>query len=139
MFIIRVYGLIKNSRNDILLTDEIYNGHSFTKFPGGGLQFGEGPVDCLKREFLEEFNLEIENIEHFYTTDFFQESAFHNQKQIISIYYTAKIKAANADAINSIDANVIPKWKNINQLSTDDVTFPIDKHVVTMLINKKSS
>lgn len=139
MFIIRVYGLIKNSRNDILLTDEIYNDHSFTKFPGGGLQFGEGPVDCLKREFIEEFNLEIENIEHFYTTDFFQESAFHYQKQIISIYYTAKIKATNADDIISIDANVMPKWKNINQLSTDDVTFPIDKHVVTMLINKKSS
>ncbi|MFN3315383.1 MAG: NUDIX domain-containing protein, partial [Raineya sp.] len=28
--------------------------------PGGGLQFGESVVDCLKREFMEETNLKIE-------------------------------------------------------------------------------
>jgi len=43
-----------------------------TKFPGGGLQFGEGTIDCIKREFREELGCEIGVLKHFYTTDYFQ-------------------------------------------------------------------
>ena len=72
-FIIRVYGLVINPQNEVLLTDEYRYETNMTKFPGGGLHYGEGLIDCLKREFREECNgQEIENIRHFYTTDFFQ-------------------------------------------------------------------
>ena len=50
-FNIRVYGILLNDRNEVLVSDECRNGYSFTKFPGGGLEFGEGLVDGLKREF----------------------------------------------------------------------------------------
>ena len=73
-FNIRVYGLLINDKNQILISDERRNDFSFTKFPGGGLEFGEGTIDCLKREFIEEMNLEIEVLSHFYTTDFFVSS-----------------------------------------------------------------
>ncbi|MGZ3839586.1 MAG: NUDIX domain-containing protein [Flavisolibacter sp.] len=86
-FNIRVYGILINEKRQVLVSDEFIRGHYYTKFPGGGLEFGEGTRDCLRREFLEEMNLNVEVGEHLYTTDYFQLSAFHPEHQIISIYY----------------------------------------------------
>ncbi|MGZ3850445.1 MAG: NUDIX domain-containing protein [Flavisolibacter sp.] len=86
-FNIRVYGILINEKKQVLVSDEFIRGHYYTKFPGGGLEFGEGTRDCLRREFLEEMNLNVEVGEHLYTTDYFQLSAFHPEHQIISIYY----------------------------------------------------
>ncbi|MBC7398806.1 MAG: NUDIX domain-containing protein, partial [Mucilaginibacter sp.] len=85
-FNVRVYGLLINDRQEILISDEQEYGIQFTKLPGGGLEYGEGLIEGLKREFVEECNVEIEVVSHFYTTDFFVKSAF-NDSQIISIYY----------------------------------------------------
>lgn len=90
MFTIRVYGILLNEHKQVLVSDEKIRGDFFTKFPGGGLEFGEGTRDCLKREFLEEMNLNVEVGNHIYTTDFYQMSAFNPTQQIISIYYFAK-------------------------------------------------
>src|SRR5205814_1485749 len=90
MFNIRVYGILINDKKQVLVSDEYIRGNYYTKFPGGGLEFGEGTRDCLKREFKEEMNLEVEVGDHIYTTDFYQMSAFNSLHQIISIYYYAK-------------------------------------------------
>ncbi len=79
--IIRVYGLIINDRNQILLSDEFQLGTKMMKFPGGGLEPGEGPADCIKREAIEELGQEVEIISHFYTTDFFQKALFYENHQ----------------------------------------------------------
>ena len=91
-FNVRVYGLLINEKKQVLVSDErIYNRNlEITKFPGGGLELGEGTLDCIKREFKEELNIDIEIVKHLYTTDFFQQSAFHDDHQIISIYYIVK-------------------------------------------------
>jgi len=90
MFNIRVYGILINEQKQVLVSDEFIRGNYYTKFPGGGLEFGEGTRDCLKREFMEEMNLQVEIGDHIYTTDFYQMSAFNPEHQIISIYYEAK-------------------------------------------------
>lgn len=87
MFNIRVYGILISEENKILVSDEFIKGNYYTKFPGGGLEFGEGTRDCLAREFIEEMNLKVHVGEHLYTTDFFQMSAFDPEHQIVSIYY----------------------------------------------------
>ena len=87
MFNIRVYGILSEPERGVLVSDEFIRGGYYTKFPGGGLEFGEGTRDCLKREFMEEMNLPVLVKEHLYTTDFFQMSAFNPEHQIISIYY----------------------------------------------------
>ena len=51
-FNIRVYGLIVKDEA-ILLSKELIFGKETYKFPGGGLEFGEGIIDGLKREFNE--------------------------------------------------------------------------------------
>src|SRR6266487_5025673 len=90
MINIRVYGILINDENQLLLSDEFIRGEYYTKFPGGGLEFGEGTRDCLKREFREEMDLNVEVGEHIYTTDHYQISAFNKEHQIISIYYFVK-------------------------------------------------
>lgn len=84
---VRVYGILLGNGKQVLVSDEFIRGGYYTKFPGGGLEFGEGTRDCLKREFREEMDLEIAVGDHLYTTDFYQLSAFNPTQQIISIYY----------------------------------------------------
>lgn len=89
LFNVRVYGILINKNNEVLISDEQTENVSFTKFPGGGLEYGEGLIDALKREYLEETGMEIEVVKHIYTTDFYEKSSF-NESQIISIYYQVK-------------------------------------------------
>jgi ADP-ribose pyrophosphatase YjhB (NUDIX family) len=141
-FNVRVYGLLINDRNEILISDEQEYGMQFIKFPGGGLEYGEGLIDGLKREFVEECNAEIEVIRHFYTTDFYIKSAF-NDSQIISIYYMVKnitplnliIKTTPYDFDGEGDVLQSFRWINLADLQPEDVTFPIDQHVVKLLID----
>jgi len=89
-FNVRVYGILTGPNREVLVSDEFIRGNYYTKFPGGGLEFGEGTRDCLKREFMEEMHLQVQVTDHLYTTDFFQMSAFNPEHQIISIYYRVK-------------------------------------------------
>jgi 8-oxo-dGTP diphosphatase len=142
IFNIRVYGIFINSNKELLITDEFRLNMNMTKFPGGGLQYGEGPIDCLKRECREELGQEIEIIRHFYTTDYFQITmAVKDKRQMISIYYliniphpekikTAKIKF---DFTQNIDGPQSFRWIPLTELSEDEFTFPIDKKVAGMI------
>src|ERR1700761_2014796 len=140
LFNVRVYGLLINDKNELLITDEQEYGMRFTKFPGGGLELGEGLTDGLKREFIEECNAVVEVLSHFYTTDFFVKSAF-NDSQIISIYYKVrnlqplnlsfKVKVFDFDG----DGDVLQsfRWMKLSELREQDFTFPIDQHVARLL------
>jgi ADP-ribose pyrophosphatase YjhB (NUDIX family) len=141
-FVIRVYGLIVNENDEVLLSDEYQLGMIMTKFPGGGLEFGEGTVDGLKREFREECNgQELMNINHFYTTDFFQKALFFNNKQLLSIYYKAElvkpirfnISEKPFDFQEYKNGNQSFRWIKIKNLNEDEITFPIDKFVAGKL------
>jgi 8-oxo-dGTP diphosphatase len=144
IFNVRVYGILVNSQNQVLVTDEIRYGQRITKFPGGGLQFGEGTIDCLKRECLEEFGYEVEVKEHFYTTDFFQRSAFNEKQQVISIYYFTSLKEPQRipvrqkpfDFDTEEEGAQIFRWIDSASLNENNFTFPIDKEVADRLRKK---
>lgn len=89
VFNVRVYGILLNNKEEVLISDERTENVSFTKFPGGGLEYGEGIIDALQREYEEECDFEIEVLRHIYTTDFYEKSSF-NESQIISVYYEVK-------------------------------------------------
>lgn len=148
MFNIRVYGILLGENKKVLVSDEFIRGNYYTKFPGGGLEFGEGTRDCLKREFMEEMNLEVKITGHIYTTDFFQMSAFNPEHQIISIYYFAEalepIKAPLRDKPFDFDEREMKMYKETGETETfrfidwkdfsaESVTLPIDKVVADMV------
>ena len=141
-FVIRVYGIIVKENREVLLSDEFQLGMKMTKFPGGGLEFGEGTIDGLKREFKEEcYGQEIKKITHFYTTDFFQKALFYENKQLISIYYMAElanpikflISKKPFDFQENKNGNQSFRWIKINNLNEAEITFPIDKFVAGKL------
>lgn len=140
-FNVRVYGILMDENQNVLVSDELIHGKYITKFPGGGLEFGEGTVDAIKREMIEETNTKVEVLEHFYTTDFFQVSAFNPHAQVISIYYLLKVLSPlqipikekafdfNEEKEGAISFRKIP----LNSISEEQFTFPIDKKVAGML------
>lgn len=146
---IRVYGILADENNRILLSDEFIRGDYFTKFPGGGLELGEGTRDCLKREFKEETGLDVIIGDHIYTTDYFQISGFRNTDQIISIYY--HVYPEVPEALWTLHTKTLPfdfsaeqvadpqgqsevlRWIEWHELNENAVSLPIDKIVVKML------
>lgn len=141
-FNVRVYGLLINEQQELLISDEQSGDRTFSKFPGGGVELGEGLIDALKREFIEECGAEIDVISHFYTTDFYEQSSF-NDSQILSVYYIVKEKHPLAlnfkTAVFEFDENTLQsfRWVPIQTLHTDDVTFRTDKTVVEMLLRSQ--
>lgn len=148
MFNLRVYGILINEKKQVLVSDEFIRGNYYTKFPGGGLEFGEGTKDCLQREFKEEMDLKVEVGEHIYTTDYFQLSAFNPDHQIISIYYFVKalepIKAPLRDTAFDFDEAQMKVYEETNEtetfrfidwddFSSESVTLPIDKIVAEII------
>ncbi len=137
---VRVYGLfIRDGK--VLLSDERLKGFEFTKFPGGGLEFGEGTAECIIREMMEETGMDFNIISHYYTTDFFQVSAFHPDHQIISIYYLINgpdlpldlLSESRFDFRKVTENDQMFRWKSISDLRLEDLNFPIDRVVVEKL------
>lgn len=148
MITLRVYGILINDAKQVLVSDEYIRGNYFTKFPGGGLEFGEGTRDCLTREFMEEMNLKVEVGEHIYTTDYFQISGFNNAQQIISIYYYAKalepitvpLRTTPFDfdeqqmkIYNDIQQTETFRFVDFDKFSEETVSLPIDKIVAKFI------
>jgi ADP-ribose pyrophosphatase YjhB (NUDIX family) len=148
MFNIRVYGILINDRRQVLVSDEFIRGNQYTKFPGGGLEFGEGTRDCLAREFMEEMNLKVIVGRHIYTTDFFQISAFNPGHQIVSIYYEATAMEPITAPLRlnpfEFDAREMEMYEKTGETETfrmidwhvfspESVSLPIDKVVASIL------
>jgi ADP-ribose pyrophosphatase YjhB (NUDIX family) len=145
---LRVYGILLGENKSVLVSDEYIRGGYYTKFPGGGLEFGEGTRDCLRREFREEMDLEIAVRDHLYTTDFFQLSAFNPAQQIISIYYFVQalepIRVPLRTKPFDFDELQLKVYEERKETETfrfigwedfdeDCVTLPIDKVVARLL------
>ena len=133
-FNIRVYGLWVNDQNEVLLSLEKIRGSQFVKFPGGGLEFGEGIMDCLKREWMEELGRNFDHATHFYTSDFFQPSAFHPNHQVISIYYKIFDEDFSPIVHPKHDPALVGfRWQKIEEHLP--LSLPIDQVVGKMLWN----
>ncbi len=140
-FTIRVYGLLIHE-GCLLVADELIKGQRITKFPGGGLEYGEGLKDCLIREIHEEIGVEAFDPEHFYTTDFFQQSAFHAEPmQVVSVYFTFRVAEPQAIPVVHVPFSGIRgpgdqevfRWLKLEESKEEDLSLPIDRAVWRML------
>lgn len=134
-FTIRVYGIYLTNDQKILVSKEKIDSNWYTKFPGGGLEFGEGPIDCLKREFMEEMGQTITILGHFHTTDIFVQSKFNPKKQVLAIYYL----------ISGIIGTLQPKNPKEQHLSLISIhpnnkpffSFETDQKVYDLIVEQK--
>jgi ADP-ribose pyrophosphatase YjhB (NUDIX family) len=143
-FTIRVYGLLID-RGRVLVADELIKGRRITKFPGGGLEYGEGLKDCLVREIREEIGMEAFGVDHFYTTDFFQKSDFHlTPTQVLSVYYTFHVADPAAIPVvlepftgitGPADQEVF-RWLDLSRAGEGDLSLPIDRVVLKLLLTR---
>lgn len=137
-FTVRVYGLLLNDQQEILISDEFRFGRFFTKFPGGGVEHGEGLIEALKREFMEEMGIQIEVNALFYVNDFVQFSAFKSDEQLLSFYFWVATSEwekipLSAYTIPFTEETEKQRWIPLQGLSPDFFTFPIDKLVAKKL------
>lgn len=138
---VRVYGLLQH-KGQILLSKENIYGKNFTKFPGGGLELGEGVLDCLQREFMEEVNIELSRWTLFHINESFLQSTFDSTMQVLSIYY--KVWSDQADKVITGDpqetsllkahSDQILYWSDLQLLRQEPIQLPIDQEVVQLLV-----
>jgi len=126
---VRAYGLWIHD-GAVLVTEEKIRDLLVVKFPGGGLEMGEGLRDCLVREWKEELDLDITVGEHFYTTDFYQPSAF-DASQVISVYY--RIHGEAPKELRNLVPGERSFWMPLRDVHEDAFTLPIDKVVGGMI------
>ena len=137
-FNLRVYALLINEKQEILLSDEYRFGKFFTKFPGGGVEHGEGIQDALFRELQEELLIEITSADFFYFNEFHQASAF-DQSNLVAFYYIVNIQKATVQlqeegyTIPFEQEQELQRWKAVQELQKDELTFPIDQKVLEKL------
>ena len=135
-FNVRVYALII-FKNNILLSRELIQNKFIYKFPGGGVELGEGLIDALQREAKEEMGQRLNDITHFYTTDFFQRSSFDLSEQLVSIYFNASLSQSLNNKLEiPVKDQPVFEWKRLVDLSVEDLHFPIDKKVLEMIKSK---
>lgn len=112
-FSVRVYGLLTNEKQQVLVSYEHFKGVDLVKFAGGGVELGEGIVAALHREFREECGINITIQEHLYTTENLIISTFKPHVQVIGVYYWITTS-------DPIDHQLLPDirtiWQDIAQV-----------------------
>ncbi len=141
--VVRVYAIIIHQER-ILLSDEFWYDTPMTKFPGGGLEPGEGISDCLKREIFEELGVMIVKMDHLYTSDSLIVSDFIPSTQVIPVYYEVKLKDYDQLKVSDYRYDFKPlengaislRWMEIELLDESELTFSGDKEAFVILKKK---
>ena len=90
--------------------------------------------------------MEAVDLEHFYTTDFFQQSAFHTEPlQVVSVYYTFQVPDPGAitvveepfSRINGPGDQEVFRWVDLRDASVEALSLPIDRVVLGMLLARR--
>ena len=129
---------LETDSQEVLISDEFRFGRYFRKFPGGGVEKGEGILDALKREFKEELSLEIDSHEFLFFNDYFQQSSFDPNIQVTCFYYLVKCSGAQDLKLESYEIPLTEdgekqQWISINELNIETLTFPIDRDALKTL------
>jgi 8-oxo-dGTP diphosphatase len=132
--IVRVYGFLLNDNGEILISDEFHYGMRMRKLPGGGLQLGEGTAQTLKRELMEEMEVDLLPSKLVHTTASFIRSVFNPAHQVMGVYYHVPVQDGNLisrfkleQAAACKNGDVFFRWSRVGELNPLDFTFPMDQ------------
>lgn len=109
------------------------------KLPGGGLELGEGPAECVVREFAEELDVNVKIGRLLHTTSGFVQSAFRKNEQVIAIHYLIKceeeIKSYDTIQTTNVGRENIHhfEWRELNKELLCHFTFEMDREALSQL------
>ena len=134
----RVYGFLINSANQVLVSIERFKGIPIIKFPGGGVEWGEGLLEALVREFKEELEISIRVKKNIYFNDFPVESAIDKRYQVQAFFYEVEpLEPIRFSTVLSLEPpeenteNFI--WVDLKNLSEELFTYKIEKEAAKAL------
>jgi 8-oxo-dGTP pyrophosphatase MutT (NUDIX family) len=130
VFSCRIYGVLHED-GKILLTRSRFGPREFVNFPGGGVEIGEGPMDGLKREFMEETGLLIRPIRTLYSSEAAHLST-QAPIQIVSAYWLVE-RAGGSLSLDGNGVDVINLfWADLTNLPREEM-FPADLEFTALL------
>lgn len=109
------------------------NGAGKWEFPGGKVDFGEHPEDCIRREIKEELNIEIA-IDSFLGLSSHIYRSPGKEAHVILLCYLCDYVAGELKCLDAADA----KWIDPSEVSSFDLA-DADKPLLPILSKKISS
>ena len=82
----------------------------------------------------------MEGVVHFYTTDFFIQSAFNENHQVLGLYYKADVAPEWSDRfrgpgkIPSNNGEEYFRWVKVESLRAEDFTFQADQAAIRQFL-----
>lgn len=126
---IRVAGLLFK-RDAILVVEHVVDEKRWLCYPGGRLEFGETPEQCLQRELLEELNLHC-HVDSLAAVGYYLDESSHNVElffRCTSDYSAMRVSSKEIGGVHFVD---------VNQL-VEKCVFPIElSSDIPMILEKK--
>lgn len=136
--ITRVYGFIIHE-DEILISEEFHYNTFMRKFPGGGMEEGETPDSCLKRELKEELDLDLTIEDCIYTIPQPVTSVFNEALLVRCIYFKVRvipemIKLYREEYdLPSSNGEERFKWVKLQSFENNELTFNTDREAFEYL------
>ena len=129
---VRVYGFLEDAQGRVLVSAERFRGIPLVKYPGGGVEWGEGIHEALVREFQEELQLDVAVGELVFFNEFSVVSAFDPEVQVFSFFY--RVTAVGPMSFATHSAVAVPDeegeravWVSKAELAHIPFTYPIEQ------------
>ena len=122
---IAAYGLVLQNQHILLcrISAQITRDAGYWTLPGGGLNFGEDPVEAMTREVSEETGLIVRSLGVAGIDSFLSENEDHDFQGIRIIYHTELIGGALTNELDgSTDLCAWWSYKEAKKLSLVDLT-----------------
>lgn len=97
-------------------------------FPKGKKNENETDFDCAKREFFEECNISLQNLQFLTVTPIVEKFTADNLQEYIHIYYIAKCNSDISVTIDKENYNQISEISSIQWLSYEDALKKIREY-----------
>lgn len=139
---VRVYGILEDAQGHVLVSAERFRGKPLVKYPGGGVEWGEGIREALVREFQEELQLDVAVGELVFFNEFPVVSAFDPEVQVFSFFY--HVSAVGPMAFETYSTVAVPDeegeravWVSKAELAHVPFSFPIEQEATKVYLRRK--